>query len=164
MSRYHVLNFNRTRDISDETVVHLNPSAEGVVDRQSIFALYKLSLHEYVAQTFNWDESLQQERFNASYRDPDFISIELGSTTVGYIALKASVEDVHLSLLLLQPEYRNRGIGRKVMQTLMSRAAETNLPLTLSCFLCNQGAMRFYQKLGFWAVSSRSATARLMFR
>jgi ribosomal protein S18 acetylase RimI-like enzyme len=152
MSRYHVLNFNRTRDISDETVVHLNPSAEGVVDRQSIFALYKLSLHEYVAQTFNWDESLQQERFNASYRDPDFISIELGSTTVGYIALKASVEDVHLSLLLLQPEYRNRGIGRKVMQTLMARAAETNLPLTLSCFLCNQGAMRFYQKLGFCLV------------
>jgi ribosomal protein S18 acetylase RimI-like enzyme len=72
---------------------------------------------------------------------------------VGYIALKNEIEEVHLSLLLLQPEYRSRGIGRRVMQTLLSRASESDRPLTHSCFLCNQGAMRFYQKLGFSVVT-----------
>jgi RimJ/RimL family protein N-acetyltransferase len=39
------------------------------------------------------------------------------------------------------------------MQLLMSRACESGRPLTLSCFLCNEGAMRFYQKLGFSVVA-----------
>jgi ribosomal protein S18 acetylase RimI-like enzyme len=148
-----VLNFNRKSDISDANSIHLSPAAEGVVDREAIFALYKLSLQEYVAQTFGWDENFQQRRFNATYRDPEFILIELGSAAVGYVSLKANLQEVHLSLLLLHPEYRNRGIGREVMQTLMSRASESGLPLTLSCFLCNKGAMRFYEKLGFRLVT-----------
>jgi len=137
----------------DPSTVRLIPMSEGVVDRQAIFALYKLSLHEYIDQTFGWDENFQQERFNTSYHDPEFTSITLGSATVGYVALRNEVEAVHLSLLLLQPEFRNLGIGRRVVQTLMSRAAGSNLSLTLSCFLCNQGAMSFYQKLGFCVVT-----------
>ncbi len=140
-------------DTSDASAIRLRPMSEGVVDRQALFSLYKLSLHEHIVQTFGWDESFQQERFNTSYRDPEFISITFGSVTVGYVALKDEIEEVHLSLLLLQPDYRGRGIGRQVMQTLMARASESGRPLTLSCFLCNQGAMRFYQKLGFSIVS-----------
>ena len=136
-------------DTSDACAIRLLPMSEGLVDRQALFALYKMSLHEHIDQTFGWDENFQQERFNMSYRDPDFISVTLGSVTAGYLAVKDEIEEVHLSLLLLQPEYRSRGIGRQVMQTLLSRASESGRPLTLSCFLCNQGAMRFYQDLGF---------------
>ncbi len=137
----------------DTSLVRLTPVGDsGVVDRRLIFALYKLSLYDYVVRTFGWNESFQRERFDVSYCDPDLSWVELGPTTMGYVALKTSVEEIHLSLLLLQPEYRNHGIGRKVMETLMSRAVQSNLPLTLSCFLCNQGAMRFYRALGFCLV------------
>lgn len=148
-----MLNSDRRSEISDAGLIHLSPAGEGVVDRRAIFALYKLSLQEYVAQSFGWDENFQQTRFNASYLDPEFILIELGSVVAGYVSLTAKVQEMHLSLLLLHPEYRNRGIGREVMQTLMSRASESGLPLTLSCFLCNKGAMRFYEKLGFRLVT-----------
>jgi RimJ/RimL family protein N-acetyltransferase len=130
----------------------LTPMSEGTVDRLALFALYKLSLHEYIDQSFGWDDDFQQERFNTSYRDPEFTLITLGSVAAGYFALRNEGEAVHLSLMLMKPEFRNRGIGRKVMQTLMSRTAESNQPLTLSCFLGNQAAMSFYQKLGFRAV------------
>ena len=70
-----------------------------------------------------------------------------------YVVLKDEVESIHLSLLLLQPEFRNQGIGERVMQTLMSRAAESSQPLTLSCFLGNQPAMTFYRKIGFCVVT-----------
>jgi ribosomal protein S18 acetylase RimI-like enzyme len=147
------MSFTLRPDNSDASAIRLRPMSEGVVDRQALFSLYKLSLHEHIDQTFGWDENFQQERFNTSYRDPDFISVTLGSATVGYVALKDEIEEVHLSLLLLQPGYRSRGIGRQVMQTLLSRASESDRPLTLSCFLCNQGAMRFYQNLGFCVVA-----------
>jgi ribosomal protein S18 acetylase RimI-like enzyme len=137
----------------EASAIQLIPMSEGAVDRQALFALYKLSLHEYIDQTFGWDDNFQQERFNTSYRYPEFTLITLGSVTVGYFALRNEVEAVHLSLLLLKPEFRNRGIGWKVMQTLMSRTAESDQPLTLSCFLCNQAAMSFYQKLGFHVVT-----------
>jgi len=29
--------------------------SEGLVDRQALFALYKMSLHEHIDQTFGWD-------------------------------------------------------------------------------------------------------------
>jgi GNAT superfamily N-acetyltransferase len=133
--------------------IRLIPTLGGAVDRQALFELYKLSLHDYIDRTFGWDENFQQERFDMSYPDSECTSITIGSATAGYFALRNEVEAVHLSLLLLQPEFRNRGIGREVMQTLMSRAAEFNQPLNLSCFLCNTRAMRFYQKLGFSVVT-----------
>jgi len=140
-------------DTFDASAIRLRSMTEGVVDRQSLFALYKLSLHEHIDQTFGWDENFQQERFSSSYRDHEFISVTVGAVTVGYVALKDETDEVHLSLLLLQPEYRGQGIGREVMQLLMSRASESSRPLTLSCFLCNEGAMRFYQQLGFSVVT-----------
>ncbi|MFM0598481.1 GNAT family N-acetyltransferase [Paraburkholderia dilworthii] len=139
---------------SSAGAIGLRPMVEGVVDRRALFALYKVSLHEHIDQTFGWDENFQQDRFNQSYRDPEFIAVTLGSADVGYVALKDDVGEVHLSLLLLQPEYRSRGIGREVMRTLMSDASRSSRPLMLSCFLCNQGAMRFYEGLGFRAVET----------
>jgi GNAT superfamily N-acetyltransferase len=137
----------------EANAIRLIPRFEGTVDRQALFELYKLSLHEYIDQTFGWDENFQRERFEKSYPDSECTLITIGSATAGYFALRNEVEAVHLSLLLLRPEFRNRGIGREVMQTLMSRVAESDQPLTLSCFLCNEAAMSFYQKLGFSVVT-----------
>ena len=135
------------------SAIRLVPMSEGTVDRQTLFALYKLSLYEYIDQTFGWDEDFQQDRFSKSYPDPEISLIVLGSATVGYFALRNEPDSLHLSLLLLQPESRNRGIGRTVMHTLMSRAAASGQPLSLSCFLSNRAAISFYQKLGFRAVT-----------
>ncbi|MCX4161011.1 MULTISPECIES: GNAT family N-acetyltransferase [Paraburkholderia] len=137
----------------ESSAIRLVPMSEGTVDRQTLFALYKLSLYEYIDQTFGWDEDFQQDRFSKSYPDPEISLIVLGSATVGYFALRNEPDSLHLSLLLLQPESRNRGIGRTVMHTLMSRAAASGQPLTLSCFLSNRAAISFYQKLGFRAVT-----------
>ncbi|MEQ5839509.1 GNAT family N-acetyltransferase [Paraburkholderia acidicola] len=145
----------RSNDVHsrESNAVHLLPMSEGAIDRQALFALYKRSLHEYIDQTFGWDEDFQQDRFSNSYPDPEISLIVSGSTTVGYVALRNEPKSLHLSLLLLQPESRNRGIGRTVMQTLMSRAAAFSQPVTLSCFVRNRAAISFYQKLGFCVVT-----------
>ncbi|WP_321845552.1 GNAT family N-acetyltransferase [Paraburkholderia bannensis] len=138
---------------SDDDVITLSQIPNSAIDKHALFSLYELSLRQYIESTFGWDEDFQRERFNASYLDRDFISIYVGSLAVGYVSLKDEVEHVHLSLLLLQPEFRGRGIGQRVMHMLIARVSASGRPLTLSCFLCNQGAIRFYKKLGLSAVS-----------
>ncbi|CAG9226884.1 Ribosomal protein S18 acetylase RimI-like enzyme [Paraburkholderia tropica] len=135
--------------ISDAIPFELIPIAEGQTDRQALFALYQSSLHDYIDQTFGWDDAFQQARFNTSYRDADFEWIAQGKEIAGYLALSHEAQAVHVSLLIVKPEFRNRGIGRAVMRTIMSRASQSNRSITLSCFLCNHDAVRFYESLGF---------------
>jgi ribosomal protein S18 acetylase RimI-like enzyme len=123
--------------------------AEGPLDRSALFALYQSSLHEHIDRTFGWNDAFQQARFETSYRDADVELIARGQDVAGYLVLKSDEAALHLSLLILKPAFRNRGMGGAIMQTLMSRATQSNRPLMLSCFLCNHDAMRFYEALGF---------------
>lgn len=119
-----------------------------------LFALYKLLLYKHIDEAFGWDEHFQKKRFVSSYRGQDFYSVALEGLDVGYAILKNQPEDIHLSLLLLRPAHQQRGIGQSVMKQLMTCAVAAGRCLTLSCFLSNQRAMEFYQKLGFSAVTT----------
>nr|WKF60703.1 dTDP-fucosamine acetyltransferase [Paraburkholderia busanensis] len=140
-------------EIPDTSAIQLRPLSAALVDRRALFALYKLSLYEHIDQTFGWDENFQQQRFSTSYRDDDFIAITQGPLMLGYVALKDETDEIHLSLLLVQPEHRNRQTGRQVMEALLSWAARSQRSVALSCFLCNRAAMRFYERLGFGIVT-----------
>lgn len=133
----------------DDDTIELMPIHPDDADRAELFALYRLSLREYIEQTFGWNEAFQRERFGRSYQEPDFRWIHVGKARAGYLALKAGEPAWHVSLLLLYPAYRRRGIGRAAMRILMARAAEAGRPLTLSCFRCNRPAMDFYRSLAF---------------
>lgn len=117
--------------------------------RENFFALYKLSLYEYIDQAFGWDEDFQRARFEASYGRDEFVSVTTGKVSVGYLVLRNTRNERRLALLLLHPDHRDRGIGRSVMNQLMSCALESRRALTLSCFISNRRAMQFYQNLGF---------------
>lgn len=74
MSCCYMLSPNRDSGFFDTSLVRLTPVGDsGVVNRQSIFALYKLSLYEYVVQTFGWDESFQQRPFRCFLSRSGFV-------------------------------------------------------------------------------------------
>ncbi|WP_176081298.1 GNAT family N-acetyltransferase [Paraburkholderia tropica] len=142
---------------SDSLVFELIRMPEGPLDRAALFALYQSALHAHIDRAFGWDDAFQQARFDRSYHDADIELIVQGQETqgreiAGYLALTSDTDALHLSLLILKPAFRNRGMGGAIMRTLMSRATQSNRPLVLSCFLCNHAAMRFYEALGFQPV------------
>ncbi|WP_297351189.1 GNAT family N-acetyltransferase [Paraburkholderia sp.] len=137
-----------------DTTIRLSPIREGSVDRQSLFSLYKTSLHDCIAQTFGWDESYQQARFDTQYGDDALSLIWRGAEIAGCLALRNETPSLHVSLLLLWPTYRGEGIGREVMQMVMSQATSAGMPVTLSCFLSNQAALKFYEALNFSVTST----------
>ncbi|WP_158227282.1 GNAT family N-acetyltransferase [Pseudomonas syringae] len=138
----------------DTSTFRLTPLPEDASHRQGLFTLYKQSLYEHIDKAFGWDEDFQLQRFSTHYLDQVLVSVELDSLVRGYAVLKYNAGETHLALLLLHPDHQHQGIGQRAMKNLMSRAIEANHVLTLSCFLSNQRAMSFYQKLGFDTVAT----------
>ncbi|MBK8211474.1 MAG: GNAT family N-acetyltransferase [Rhodospirillales bacterium] len=71
----------------------------------------------------------------------------------------AELEDcgsLYLSGIALFPEHRGRGIGTQLMTAVDDRARALNRPrLSLICFERNEGAMRWYRRLGFEELARR---------
>jgi ribosomal protein S18 acetylase RimI-like enzyme len=86
-----------------------------------------------------------------------------GAEIAGYLALRNEAQSLHVSLLLLWPSYRGEGIGREVMQMVMEQATCAGMPVTLSCFLSNQAALKFYEALNFAVTSTDEHFANLRF-
>ena len=135
-----------------DNIIFKRTSQDGIYG-DALFALYKLSLYKHIEQTFGWNDDFQRHRFDTTYRGDEFTVITEGPVMVGYFSTKNEHDAVHVSLLLIQPEFQRKGIGRKAMQTLMARASAANRSVTLSCFICNQPAMDFYERLGFQVVT-----------
>lgn len=63
--------------MNENTAVRLSPLSDYPIDRSDLFALCKLSLFEFIDQTFGWVENFQQSRFDKSYPDEAFSVILL---------------------------------------------------------------------------------------
>lgn len=61
---------------------------------------------------------------------------------------------IYLEDLYVLPEYRRRGIGKRLLQTLASKAIERGCGrLEWSCLNWNEASIRFYRSLGAAAMS-----------
>ena len=63
--------------------------------------------------------------------------------------------EIRLVDIALLPEHRGRGIGSRLISTLIREAMDSNLPLRLSVLRGNR-AIRLYERLGFVVISSDS--------
>ena len=74
---------------------------------------------------------------------------ELESEIVGF----AARDGAWLEHLYLKPGWIGRGIGRELLDVVISEARIVTLVLRLYTFQCNAGARRFYERNGFAAVA-----------
>jgi ribosomal protein S18 acetylase RimI-like enzyme len=74
---------------------------------------------------------------------------ELGLAGFGQ-ALPMSPRRTHLARVIVRPDVRGQGIGRALVETLLSRAAETGAAVaTLNVYRDNAAAAALYTSLGF---------------
>jgi ribosomal protein S18 acetylase RimI-like enzyme len=129
--------------------ITLLPFSEGFIDRSNLYALYCLLLREYIEPVFGWDEEFQRQRFEREYPSHKTFLVPCGMMIAGFVVLKCESEEIHLSLLLLRPEFQSLGIGARVMELVLAQAKFLSVPVTLSCFRENDQALKFYARHGF---------------
>ncbi|MBL7075641.1 ribosomal protein S18-alanine N-acetyltransferase [candidate division KSB1 bacterium] len=82
--------------------------------------------------------------------------LKLGGMIVGYLVAHRTGEEVYISNLAVKGYHRGRGLGLKLVHELLSRSRERGMDLvTLDVRESNDGAITFYERLGFQKVAIR---------
>lgn len=90
----------------------------------------------------------QQQSYEMTYQGADHQVILLDSRPVGRILVHRENNAHVLVDIALLDEYRNRGIGTRLLQQLIASTAQQGAPLRLQVIKSNP-ALHLYQRLGF---------------
>ena len=81
---------------------------------------------------------------------------DFGSKTIGMACLWAIVEEAHITLLGIHPDYRGQGLGQLLLLTLLQDAIARKLEwATLEVNVNNSKAIELYKKFGFQVAGTR---------
>lgn len=104
---------------------------------------------EFLHMQFNAQHSFYHEQFSSA----QFDIIESTNESHNYISIgrlyvDRRADEIRIIDIALLPEYRGKGIGGELMQSLMEEASGSNLSVTIHVEH-NNPAMHLYQRLGF---------------
>lgn len=87
----------------------------------------------------------------------------IGLTLNGPIIDETDADEVYLDTIAVFPEYRGRGIGRKLITEAYLKANEKEKPLGLLVSKNNPKAMRLYESVGFKTMGERPFAGEMMY-
>ena len=88
--------------------------------------------------------------------DAVFLVARQGITLAGYAGMNCVLDEGYVDNVAVHPDFRRLGIGRALVQALLSEAQNRNLAfLTLEVRPSNLAAVALYQSLGFAQVGRR---------
>lgn len=94
---------------------------------------------------------LQRRHYRENYPNTQFAIILLDNNPVGRWYLQCRTDNFHLIDISLLADYRNQGIGRYLLKTLIAKAQTKQKNIRLHVETTNP-ALRLYQRLGFSVV------------
>ena len=145
---------------SHSEFVSLRPVTPG--DEDFLLRVYKSSRGEDL-RGLGWDEDRISEFLEMQYEAQgnfhasDFPNasdevILLDSQPVGRLIVDRRADEIRLVDLALLPDYRNRGLGSRLIQSLKEEATLQRKPLRLQLIRFNR-ALGLFERLGFMRTS-----------
>lgn len=146
----------------DLTKVELRPSTPE--DRELLLRLYATTREDEL-RPVPWSEAekrafvemqfaAQDRAYREAYPDGEFLVVLVAGLSVGRLYLARLPTEVRLVDLTLEPGYRGRGIGTRLLAGVIARAERDGLDVTLHVEPWNP-ARRLYERLGFASVEVR---------
>jgi [ribosomal protein S18]-alanine N-acetyltransferase len=75
---------------------------------------------------------------------------------IGFGCFWAILDEAHITLLAIHPQYQRQGLGRLLLSSLLDKARSIDMArATLEVRASNQGAIDLYEKYGFQLVGRR---------
>ncbi|TET98719.1 MAG: ribosomal-protein-alanine N-acetyltransferase [Anaerolineales bacterium] len=116
-------------------------------DVEQVVQIDKLSF------TLPWSERtyrLELTKNSAAHLFVAELEDQLEQPVVGYVGLWFIVDEVHISTLAVHPDFRGRGIGRRLLEEALDGALRLGADLvTLEVRASNQRPIDLYKKFGF---------------
>jgi ribosomal protein S18 acetylase RimI-like enzyme len=118
--------------------------------QDSVFArdLYFETMREFIDRLFGWDQAREERNFAGFFKVDEVRIITADDQDVGWIQEQVENRTINLGSFYVRPAMQGRGIGTKVLDILLARAAYQSKAMTLSVVKINP-ARHFYEKRGF---------------
>lgn len=118
------------------------------IDRMTAEDVPKVARLEQLVFSDPWSEnSLEESRRRPEYL---FLVAREKDAVVGYAGMYQVQEEGDITNVAVAPDFWNRGIGDRLVKTLICEAKKRNIrEMTLEVRVSNQAAIRLYEKNGF---------------
>jgi ribosomal protein S18 acetylase RimI-like enzyme len=110
--------------------------------------LYFETMRWAIERLFGWDQANQEASF-AGWFNPDEVNIIVANgVDAGWIQQREDDGAIFLGSIYVTPEMQGKGIGTRVIQTLLDLGQQRSQPITLAIMKINP-AIALYERLGF---------------
>ena len=110
--------------------------------------LYFATMREIIEHLFGWDQAREERNFAGFYKVDEVRIITADEQDVGWIQEQIEGGTINLGSFYVTPAMQGRGIGTKVLNILLTHAADQSKAITLAVVKANP-ARYFYEKRGF---------------
>jgi ribosomal protein S18 acetylase RimI-like enzyme len=117
-------------------------------DVDFLYELHRAALKKYIELTWGWDEEWQVEHFLSNFDVSWKRIIQVDGEDIGCLAVVDEGDAIFLSYIALMPGQQGRGIGTRLIKTVLHQAGERGVPVRLTVLKPNP-ARRLYERLGF---------------
>jgi GNAT superfamily N-acetyltransferase len=107
-------------------------------------------IRQFVGQQFR----AQRTHYREHYPGAEFLVVEQEQQPIGRLYLHQTRSELRLMDILLLPQWRGQGLGRRLLAAVLGQAAAARLPVTLHVESFNP-AMQWYLRLGFEQLEER---------
>ena len=151
----------------DKKVIYINLAPQADINDMSIIdyfgtsdILYPLAYQAGHKSRFKIDSNIENDDFERLYRlwvdnsinksFADYIKVYVQDhKPIGLITAKRYSNKISIGLIAVDNEHRGKGIGKKLMNSIMNIASKENLSVEVATQADNIQACRFYERLGF---------------
>src|SRR5580692_10611534 len=111
--------------------------------------LYFETMRGMIERLFGWDQTREERNFAEFFKVEEVRIIIADGQDVGWIQEQVEDRTINLGSFYVMPAMQRRGIGTKVLDILLARAADQSKAMTLAVVKINPARL-FYEKCGFW--------------
>ena len=131
-------------------------------DRSYFENLSTLCYQRLVEAAFGeWDAKREAKQFAEKWQESRFHKLYFAGELVGGVWMEEHESYFQLREIMLEPAYRNRGIGTQVIERCIATAALAAKPLRLRVIYDNP-AISLYKRLGFREYGRRESSKQIL--
>jgi GNAT superfamily N-acetyltransferase len=148
---------NEVRRLPGGATLSLRPVEPA--DEEFLIAVYASTRDEELSQVewppgqreafVRWQAEMQRREYEARYPDAEYNVILVDEHPAGRLWIGRDSKQIRLLDIALLPEFQNLGVGTILLELLVDEARRTGKALRHMILVTNDGARRFYERLGF---------------
>lgn len=138
-------------DCKPVNAISFRSATEG--DFDFIFELHKRTLGPYVDQVWGWDDTDQRTYLQRTIDIAATQIVVIDGVDAGRLNVEHRKDDIYIGLIEIAPTYQGRGIGKRILRSVLDEALVVGKSVRLSVLAVNAGAYELYRRLGFLEVA-----------